>query len=104
MRTVAAIQQEIVEDNHRFFSSQASNLGHHVMSLCGEVGEVANIIKKIQRGTLDAEDEEVFYDLAGELADVFIYVLSCAGIIGIDMEEIYAAKREFNVARFEGTI
>ncbi len=104
MRTLAQIQNEIQEDNHRFFPEQAENLGHHVLALCGEVGEVANLIKKFQRGSIQAGDENAFFDLAGELADVFIYVMSCAAIIGIDMEEIYAAKREYNVTRFEGTL
>ena len=104
MRLLQEIQDEIVSDNHAFFPEKAYDLGHHVMSLCGEVGEGANVVKKMQRGSYDPDDEEVQLELASELVDVFIYVLSCAGIIGMNMEEFYAAKREFNATRFKGTI
>lgn len=104
MRLLQEIQDEITADNHLFFPDKALDLGHHVMSLCGEVGEVANIVKKMQRGTLNPEDEDTQVELASELVDVFIYVLSCAGIIGMNMEEFYGAKREFNVTRFKGTL
>jgi NTP pyrophosphatase (non-canonical NTP hydrolase) len=59
----------------------------------GEVGEAANIIKKIRRGDFSlAEKRE---DLAMELADIFIYLDILATKAGINLGE--AIKTKFNI-------
>lgn len=86
------------EASLRWFPDTAIDLGHHALALAGEVGEVANIVKKIQRGSLDiSEGREL---LKGELADVFIYLLNCCAIAKIDLAEEYFKKQSFNERRF----
>ena len=70
-----------------------------VVALTGEVGEFANITKKIARGdfTLDSGKPE----LASELADIFVYLLKLAGQLGIDLEVEYKSKMRLNEERFK---
>lgn len=59
-------------------------------AICGELGEAANLIKKIERGdfTLDEKRE----DLGRELADVVIYLDLLAYRAGIDLGEATISK------------
>lgn len=52
-------------------------------ALVGELGEAANILKKIKRG--DFELDKVRDDLADELADVQTYLDILAANLGIDL-------------------
>lgn len=105
------LARQCVEDSMRWFpdvsprpgDSPRETLGHiihHTLAMFGEAGEFANIVKKIERGSLDFEDEEVQFDLRDELADVLIYLLNLAGLLGIDLTYAYNDKRERNEARF----
>jgi NTP pyrophosphatase (non-canonical NTP hydrolase) len=69
-----------------------------IVALAGEVGEVANLAKKIARGdfTLDAARG----DIGTELADVLIYVLKISDQLHVDLEEALMAKIELNARRF----
>jgi NTP pyrophosphatase (non-canonical NTP hydrolase) len=61
-------------------------------ALAGEVGEAANIIKKMRRGDLDhVEDRSL---LADELADIAIYLDLLAFRANIDLG--VAVRRKFN--------
>jgi len=73
---------------------------HNTLALAGEVGEFANILKKIDRGSLQYGDAIVRKDLAFELADIYIYVLNLAGIMDVDLEQLYKLKRAENDQRF----
>jgi NTP pyrophosphatase (non-canonical NTP hydrolase) len=73
---------------------------HHSLALCGEAGEIANIVKKIDRGSLNIGDEIVLHDLEGETADVLIYLLNIFGLLQVDPLKAYVAKRTFNDKRF----
>jgi NTP pyrophosphatase (non-canonical NTP hydrolase) len=77
-----------------------NELVHHTLAMCGEAGELANLVKKIDRGSLDVNAEVVRIDLRSELADVFIYVLNVAAMLHIDLLKEYIVKREFNDKRF----
>lgn len=61
-------------------------------AVCGELGEAANIIKKIERG--DFTLEEVRNELADELADVVTYLDILAMRAGIDLGK--AVINKFN--------
>jgi NTP pyrophosphatase (non-canonical NTP hydrolase) len=69
------------------------SLAYHATELCGEVGEAANIIKKLERERLGLRGSRAtLKDLADELADVVIVVdLICAGF-GIDLGDAIVEK------------
>lgn len=62
-------------------------------AVLGELGEGANIIKKIERG--DFTLEEVRKELAHEIADVITYLDILASVAGIDLAEALIEK--FNI-------
>jgi len=61
-------------------------------ALCGELGEAANLIKKIERGDMTLDEARV--DLADELADVLTYLDLLAHRAGINLAD--ATIRKFN--------
>lgn len=69
-----------------------------LVSLTGEVGEFANIIKKIVRGDFKLEEKRT--DIEEELTDVFIYLLKISYQLNIDLENSYLKKMEKNKERF----
>jgi|GEM_PF-1589985 len=69
------------------------------VALTGEVGEFANITKKIARGDFTLESRKS--ELASELADIFVYLLKLAGQLGIDLEAEYKSKMKLNEERFK---
>lgn len=84
--------QKITADNFE-------ELEHLTVCLAGEVGEFANIVKKIRRGDFDFEEGKKNFE--GELADVFIYLIKLASQLDIDLEEAFLKKREQNINRFK---
>lgn len=88
------------EASQQWFPETANDLGHHALAMCGEVGEVANIVKKFQRGSISLENEHHRDVLASELADVFIYLLNCCAIAKVDLAAEYFKKQEYNEKRF----
>lgn len=59
----------------------------------GELGELANIIKKLERGDLaDKKGQEIIDLLAGELADVAIYLDILAYRCGVNLGDAVRAK------------
>ncbi len=77
-------------------------LSHNVLALAGEVGELANIVKKLERG--DLSFEEVYQHLPGELADILIYVLKLSYQSGVDLESAFLAKLADNEKRFSAAL
>ena len=71
---------------------------HYALGMCGEAGEVANVVKKALRKGEAASD-----DLAAELADTFIYLILLAGEAGVDLFAAYEAKRDVNEVRWGTT-
>lgn len=69
------------------------SLGEWCNAVAGELGEAANIIKKIRRGDVSLDD--VRQDLAYELADVVTYLDILAMQAGIDLGR--ATKDKFNL-------
>ena len=70
-----------------------------MVSLTGEVGETANIVKKIARG--DCLLEEKKSELREEIADIFIYLLKMSYQLNIDLEKAYLEKMKKNQERFQ---
>lgn len=62
---------------------------HWLQALVGEVGELANMLKKIDRGDTDPP---TIGDLAEEIADIQTYLDLLADHIGVDLGEATIGK------------
>jgi len=99
---------DCVEDSGRWFPGKAQTLPNLVLCLAGEVGEVANLVKKIVRGSMTLEyamDEEYKSGatLQEEVIDCLIYLCNLMGakeFEGVDWKKIWDEKRQFNENRF----
>lgn len=69
------------------------SLGEWCNAVTGELGEAANLIKKVQRG--DYTLEECRQDLADEFADIVTYLDILAMRAGVDLGE--AVRSKFNM-------
>jgi NTP pyrophosphatase (non-canonical NTP hydrolase) len=81
-------------------SENLGDLEHLVVCLLGELGEFANILKKVRRG--DFELKSVKPEMDEELVDVFIYLLKIAVQFDVDLESGYVEKMRKNAERFSG--
>jgi NTP pyrophosphatase (non-canonical NTP hydrolase) len=61
-----------------------------MVALTGEVGETANILKKVRRGDLTLEQARA--ELGRELADIQCYLVLLAHHCGVDLETATRAK------------
>lgn len=84
--------------NSKVTDSNIEMLEFLLVSLTGEVGEVANIVKKIVRGDFKLDEKKP--DIQEELADVFIYLLKLSYQLDIDLEKAYVEKMAKNRERF----
>lgn len=84
-------------------SERTEKLKYGVIALAGEVGELANELKKALR---EAEasgrpiQKETYARLGEEVTDVFIYVVKLAMLLGIDLKRAHADKVKRNEERF----
>lgn len=69
-----------------------------LVSLTGELGEAANIVKKVVRGDFKLEEKKT--DLQEEIVDIFIYLLKMSYQLDIDLEAVYIDKMKKNQERF----
>lgn len=72
------------------YPRRLSNLEYPTLGLAGEAGEVANIVKKIQRDNNGVLTEETRAKLKDELGDVLWYISACADELGLTLDEIAA--------------
>jgi NTP pyrophosphatase (non-canonical NTP hydrolase) len=77
------------------YPKRLSNLEYPTLGLAGEAGEVANIVKKIQRDFGGEITGEIRGKLKDELGDVLWYISACADELGLTLEEI----AKFNVEK-----
>ena len=70
-----------------------------IVSLTGELGETANIVKKIARGDFPLEEKKE--ELSEEMADMFAYLLKMSYQLDIDLEKAYVQKMQKNQERFQ---
>ena len=75
-------------------------LEHLIVSVVGEVGELANITKKVIRG--DISYDKAKENISEEIIDIFIYVIKLSYQMGIDIEKAYLEKLKINEVRFKG--
>jgi len=76
------------------------SIPHNTLALAGEVGEFANIVKKIERGDLDIRDADVRMRLMMEWTDIFIYHMLIGGLIKVNPMMAYNYVRAENEKRF----
>ena len=89
--------KQCYEDTEKWFP-HVNNLGFMALALCGEAGELANLVKKVERGSTDMEEAEG--DMVEEVTDVFTYLLNIAHLLGMNLEEEFNRKRSINEKRF----
>lgn len=77
------------------YPRRLENLEYPTLGLAGEAGEVANIVKKIQRDFGGEITGETRAKLKDELGDVLWYISACADELGLTLEEI----AEFNIGK-----
>ena len=77
------------------YPRRLQNLEYPTLGLAGEAGEVANIVKKIQRDFGGEITDETRAKLKDELGDVLWYISACADELGLTLAEI----AEFNVEK-----
>ncbi|MBK9214032.1 MAG: nucleoside triphosphate pyrophosphohydrolase family protein [Chloracidobacterium sp.] len=87
----AEYQSEASQTAH--YPQRMSNLEYPTLGLAGEAGEVANVVKKIQRDHAGIINDEIRGRLKDELGDVLWYISACADELGLTLEEI----AQFNV-------
>jgi NTP pyrophosphatase (non-canonical NTP hydrolase) len=95
---------QCIEDSERWFGDLENDVVHsipyNVLALCGEAGELANIIKKVERGSLKWGDATVRYEAVMEAVDVMIYLFNFFALCGADPKKAYDTKRAENELRF----
>jgi NTP pyrophosphatase (non-canonical NTP hydrolase) len=94
------LAHQCFEDNKKWFPDKATDLRHHALGLAGEAGEVANWVKKVDRGTHSLDDPGVRKEIGEEAVDVMIYALSVMAILGVDPVALWDLKRAKNKRRF----
>jgi len=77
------------------YPNRLKNLEYPTLGLAGEAGEVANIVKKIQRDFGGEVTAEIRDKLKDELGDVLWYISACADELGLTLAEI----ADFNVEK-----
>ena len=77
------------------YPNRLKNLEYPTLGLAGEAGEVANIVKKIQRDYGGTITDDTRAKLKDELGDVLWYISACADELGLTLTEI----AEFNVEK-----
>jgi len=77
------------------YPNRLKNLEYPTLGLTGEAGEVANIVKKIQRDFGGEITEEIRAKLKDELGDVLWYISACADELNLTLAEI----AEYNVEK-----
>lgn len=76
------------------------DLEHLLVCLFGELGELANIVKKIKRGDFPYREKQS--DISEEITDALIYLIKISNYLNIDLEEEYLNKLAINKQRFKG--
>ena len=99
------LMREMLADSERYakhFGNEGViySIPHNTLALAGEVGEFANIVKKIERGDLDIRDADVRMRLMMEWTDIFIYHMLIGGLIKVNPMMAYNYVRAENEKRF----
>jgi NTP pyrophosphatase (non-canonical NTP hydrolase) len=103
MQTISEFQEF-----HRWLDERKGwneDLNYLVVLLTGELGEVAQMVKKINwktsllEGDQSAAVEQYRAALGSELADCLAYLFKIANRTGVDLHEAYVEKMAYNINR-----
>ncbi|MBK9164746.1 MAG: nucleoside triphosphate pyrophosphohydrolase family protein [Acidobacteria bacterium] len=72
------------------YPRRLENLEYPTLGLAGEAGEVANVVKKIQRDHGGVLNDDTRAKLKDELGDVLWYISACADELGLTLSEVAA--------------
>ncbi|TGT46298.1 MazG nucleotide pyrophosphohydrolase domain-containing protein [Mesorhizobium sp. M8A.F.Ca.ET.165.01.1.1] len=112
MELAALVESQIAADRRRGFpvdfDSEAGRLAQlekDLIGLMGEVGEFANVLKKVRLAVAHKDYRgpslgEVAPDLREELADVLIYLIRLSVILGGNLENDLIRKMRINDGRY----
>ena len=82
--------------------SQLHTPNNLAQALAVEVGELLQAMQNIQKSTLQRKnDSDRLASIAGEIADVQMYLLVLAESLGVDLEEAIEQKQAYNRDRFD---
>jgi NTP pyrophosphatase (non-canonical NTP hydrolase) len=108
MKKLQEFQRRFDEKHFKYSElTEDTKLLYLALALCGETGELANLVKKFQRKkhlhpTADKIDEESFKRKASEeMADILAYLLLLSNLLKIDLEKEYYNKMEKNKEKFK---
>jgi NTP pyrophosphatase (non-canonical NTP hydrolase) len=90
------IPQQCLDDGVRWFGNSQTPVDM-ALGLCGESGEVAEVIKKLRRGSISFPEAQE--KIKGELADVFTYLMALCGMYEVNIIDAYYEKRIENEER-----
>jgi NTP pyrophosphatase (non-canonical NTP hydrolase) len=91
------MQQMLMGYQVKWFGKDKWNRGkqYFTIALAGEVGEMANLVKKEMRDGVDKTEE-----ITEEIADIVIYSYLLAEGLGKDLDTMIDAKMKKNEAKF----
>jgi len=96
--TLGDIQQYVrdMEIERGFTAQQASE---KMLLLVEEVGELCKVVRKHHTSLGIDSNKEYDFDLAGEIADVQIVLMTIANRLGVDVEQAFRDKEAQNKKR-----
>ena len=98
--TLQEMAKSCGEDSRRWFPSTSNDLVFLTLAMNGEAGELANVVKKVARGSTSMSDPKVRLQIMQELMDTMIYAMCIADALHIDIEKLYLKVRSDNAGRF----
>ena len=94
--------QRYIDETYFKGIRESTHLSYWAMAIGGESGELQNAIKKYIRGhPKDGTSAQLELKIAEEAADVLIYLMILADVIGFDLEETTKQKQQINVIRMQ---
>lgn len=112
MRFTSLVEKQVAADRRRGFRvdfdddmDRLAQLEMDLVGLMGEVGEFANLLKKVRlAASHEGYDGPSLRDASGnlreELADALIYLMRLSFILGGDLEVDLSQKMEINDRRY----
>lgn len=111
-KTLPELGDQVLADSRFWFGNHDDDdlwreAVHFALGIGGESGEVLDVIKKadVCGGFMPSCDKHAdgkhsIESLGAEMADLLIYLVGMAALLGVDLEAEYARKRAVNIERW----